>query len=244
MQPQLLRSCGTGLAVVAALSVLFHSNAASAADTDLSQQHHAVNAVLGELYYSNSLWYNVQQHSTTIERSTSSLPVHACAQHCMCSGADHPTTGRECHCTTVDLGSHQRIDTLLLSADLAAGGEEDFWGNVGAYIRFFFTVLLGTANVASQPFRKVSHAAAHSPCCLDAMSAAGLSHQHADMHACHHWSAFPILQHAAAKVICAPFTAGSKAACDSDCLGGWERCAVRLHGDHCEDHARTWRQRL
>jgi Protein of unknown function (DUF751) len=173
MQPQLLRSCGTGLAVVAALSVLFHSNAASAADTDLSQQHHAVNAVFGELYYSTSLWYIVQQYSTTIERSTSSLPVHACAQHCMCGGADHPTTGSKCHCTTVYLGSHQRIATLLLSADLAAGGEEDFWGNVGAYIRFFFTVLLGTANVASQPFRKVSHAAAHSPCCLDAMSAAG-----------------------------------------------------------------------
>ena len=48
-QPQLLRSCATGLAVVAALSVLLHSNAASAADTDLSQQHHAVNAVFGEL---------------------------------------------------------------------------------------------------------------------------------------------------------------------------------------------------
>lgn len=43
-----------------------------------------------------------------------------------------------------------------MSADMAAGGEEDFWGNVGAYIRFFFTVLLGTANVASQPFRKVN----------------------------------------------------------------------------------------
>lgn len=48
MQPQLLRSCGTGLAVVAALSVLLHSSAASAADTDLSQQQHAVNAVFGE----------------------------------------------------------------------------------------------------------------------------------------------------------------------------------------------------
>jgi Protein of unknown function (DUF751) len=44
----------------------------------------------------------------------------------------------------------------MLYADLAAGGEEDFWGNVGAYIRFFVTVMLGTVNVVSQPFRKVT----------------------------------------------------------------------------------------
>ena len=47
-QLQLLRSCGTGLAAVAAMNVLLHSGAASAADpSDLSQHHHAANAVFG-----------------------------------------------------------------------------------------------------------------------------------------------------------------------------------------------------
>lgn len=39
------------------------------------------------------------------------------------------------------------------AADIA--GEDDFWGNLTSYARFFVTVMLGTVNVVSQPFRKV-----------------------------------------------------------------------------------------
>mmetsp|Transcript_15971 Transcript_15971/g.47988 ORF Transcript_15971/g.47988 Transcript_15971/m.47988 type:complete len:234 (-) Transcript_15971:382-1083(-) len=38
--------------------------------------------------------------------------------------------------------------------DLAS--EEDFWGNVGAYMRFFFTVMLGSANIITKPFREAA----------------------------------------------------------------------------------------
>ncbi len=34
-------------------------------------------------------------------------------------------------------------------------GEDDFWGNLTSYARFFVTVMLGTVNVVLEPFRKV-----------------------------------------------------------------------------------------
>ena len=43
------------------------------------------------------------------------------------------------------LGVHSPNELLQLS------GEEDFWGNVYAYIRYFFSVLLGTAYIAFKP---------------------------------------------------------------------------------------------
>jgi Protein of unknown function (DUF751) len=90
------------------------------------------------------------------------MPVYACSKElnlqqlvivCDCMvRVSAPLHANYVHCSSMP------------PADLAAGGEEDFWGNVGAYIRFFFTVLLGTANVASQPFRKVSRVNVRLPC--------------------------------------------------------------------------------
>lgn len=43
------------------------------------------------------------------------------------------------------IGPHSHNVLMQLSS------EEDFWGNVYAYIRYFFSVLLGTAYVAVRP---------------------------------------------------------------------------------------------
>lgn len=81
----LARACGPTLVFLAAFAVLLHSDAALAADpSDLSQHHHAANAVF----------------------------------------------------------------------DIA--GEDDFWGNLTSYARFFVTVMLGTVNVVSKPFRQAA----------------------------------------------------------------------------------------
>lgn len=50
-------------------------------------------------------------------------------------------------------------------------GEEDFWGNVGAYFRFFVTVMLGTVNVVTKPFRD----AAKSPATTAAVVLGGVA---------------------------------------------------------------------